>query len=158
MKLGTIALAVIVVCSALALASLESATALPSIDLSLYKDNGYGVGNDMNGKWTLNAEVSSDVTIVEFYLDGQLVSNDTSAPFSWSFDTADYSNGLHLFRGVAYADGELNYQEIPKNFVPFPLDFVVGIIALIIITLVVALIGGLIKSKKIGKKPKNNAD
>ena len=159
MKLGAIALVAIVVCSAFMLASLESTTAIPTINSSLYKNNGYSMGNDMNGEWTLNAEVSSDVTRVEFYLDGKLVSNDTDAPFSWNFNTADYTDGLHLFRAMAFnADGEVNYQEIPRNFVPFPLDFVVGIIALVIITLVIATVGALVKNKKLGKKPKNNAD
>lgn len=159
MKLGAIALVAIVVCSAFVLASLESTTAIPTINSSLYKNNGYGMGNDMNGEWTLNVEVSSDVTRVEFYLDGKLVSNDTAAPFSWNFNTADYTDGLHLFRAMAFnADGEVNYQEIPRNFVPFPLDFVVGIIALVIITLVIAIVGALAKNKKLGKKPKNNAN
>jgi len=153
MKLGVIALVAIVVCSGFVLASLESTTAAPTLDLSFYKNNGYGVGNDMNGEWTLNAEVSSDATRVEFYIDGQIVSNDTSSPFSWNFNTAQYTDGLHLFRAIAFnADEEYTYQEIPKNFVPFPLDFVVGIIALIIITLVVTLVGALIKTKKWGKK------
>src|SRR5512139_800008 len=79
----------------------SSAEAKPSIDLVFEKNNGYGVGNDIGGLWTVSAHVSSDVKYVEFYLDGQLQQNDTLAPFSWQFDTTNYSTGSHAIKAVA---------------------------------------------------------
>ena len=153
MKFKKTMLAALVVISVLALSCFQAACAAPTITLSLYKDNGYGMGNDMNGEWTLNAAVSQDVTRVEFYFDGHLVENDTSAPFSWNFDTFNYSAGLHLFEAKAYnAAGESALEQISRNFVPFPLDFIVGIIVLVIVTLVIALVGALIRAKRLGVK------
>jgi len=48
--------------------------------LSFEKNNGYGLGNSIDGLWTVNAELSPEVQRVEFYLDGDLKQNDTSAP------------------------------------------------------------------------------
>ncbi len=155
MKQKGIMLTCITICAFLALSCFTVAAAAPSLDLKWYKDNGYGMGNDINGQWTLNTEVSQDVTRVEFYLDGWLQLNDTVAPFSWSFNTGNYTEALHLFVVRAYnSDGEFTSQEAIRTFVGFPVDFVVGIIALIIITLVVALIGALIRVRKLRAKPK----
>ncbi len=157
MKFKGITLVAITVISLLALTCFQAAAAAPTVTLSLYKNNGYGMGNDMNGQWTLNAAVSQDVTRVEFYIDGHLVQNETSAPYSWYFDTINYTAGLHLFEAKAYtASGEAAIDQITRNFVPFPLDFMVGIIALVIVTMVVALIGALIRAKKLGVKIKKN--
>lgn len=83
--------------------------------------------------------------------------NDTTAPFSWHFDTANYTQGLHIISAKAYnPSGESATAESTRNFVPFPMDFVVGIIALVIVTLVVALVGALIRAKKLGVKLKQS--
>ena len=74
----------------------------PSLTVSFYKDNGYGMGKDINGLWTINTNVSQDVSYVEFFVDDHLQLNDISAPFSWSFNTANYTEGLHAIKAVAY--------------------------------------------------------
>jgi hypothetical protein len=120
-------------------AIVTSVEAKPTLNLNFYKDNGYGMGNDMNGEWTINTDVSSDVQYVEFYLDDQLQLNDSSTPYSWNFNTSSYSEGQHTIKVVAYdATGEPATAERQSNFVGFPLTFVVGIIVLV----VVAVIGG----------------
>jgi hypothetical protein len=157
MKLKAITLVAIIVCSLFALSCLHSVAAVPTISVGFYKNNGYGMGNDINGEWTLNTEVSADVRRVEFFFDGRLVLNDTTSPFSWNFNTANYTAGLHLMSATAYnAAGEFATAEVTRNFVPFPLDFVVGIFALIIVTMVIVLIGALIRAKKLGVKLKKN--
>ncbi len=87
--------------SALLLAA-QTATATPTITISLYKNDGYGLGNDIGGVWTINAQTSADTVYVEFTLDGAPKLKDTSAPFSWQFDTADYSTGTHTLSATAY--------------------------------------------------------
>ena len=117
------------------------ATAAPSLSLSFYKDNGYGMGNDMNGLWTINSDVSADVVYVEFYLDGQLQQNATASPFKWQFDTANYTEGQHTIRVVAYdAAGATAVAESQRNFVGFPLTFVVVIIAVVVVAILVPLV------------------
>jgi len=118
------------------------AEAKPSIDLDFAKDNGYGFGNDIGGLWTVNAHVSSEVAYVEFYLDGQLERNDTSAPFSWQFDTVNYSVGSHAIKAVAYdALGESAFLQVERNFQQTSTETVTGIIFAIVIAVVVAAVG-----------------
>ncbi|MGD6807386.1 MAG: Ig-like domain-containing protein [Candidatus Bathyarchaeia archaeon] len=153
MKFKGITLVAFTVITLLVLSCFQASSASPLITLSLYKNNGYGMGNDMNGDWTLNAAVSEDVTRVEFYFDGHLVANETTAPYSWHFNTSNYTSGLHLFEAKASNEaGESALAQITRNFVPFPLDFVVGIIGLIIVTLIIAVIGAVIRAKKLGVK------
>jgi hypothetical protein len=125
------------------------AAAKPSLSISFYKNNGYEWGNDINGLFTLNTEVSADVKYVEFYLDDQLQLNDTTAPFSWPFDTNDYTLGLHTIKVTAYdASGEQTTVEEQRNFVEFPLLFVVGIIIFVVVTVVVSIVIVLIKARR----------
>ena len=125
--------------SAMLLCSLVEAK--PSIDLDFAKDNGYGFGNDIGGLWTVSAHVSSEVAYVEFYLDGQLQRNDTSAPFSWQFDTVNYSSGSHAIKAVAYdALGESAFLQVERNFQETSTETVTGIIFAIVIAVVVAAV------------------
>jgi hypothetical protein len=130
------------ICLLLALFVFAGAVAAaPSLSLSFYKDNGYGLGDDMQGQWTINTAVSSDVVRVEFYLDNQLQKNATAAPFNWSFNTANYTEAQHTFRVVAYdSAGATAETEKQSNFVGFPVGFVAAIIGIIVAVTVVVLI------------------
>lgn len=137
---------------------LRVVVAKPSLSVSFYKNNGYGVGNDINGLFTAETEVSADVTRVEFYLDDVLQANVTTSPFSWPFDTNNYTLGLHTFKVVAYnADGEEASVEIQRNFVEFPTLFVVGIIVVIVVTTIGSLVAGIFISRKREAKEKQEA-
>jgi|WetSurMetagenome_2_1015567.scaffolds.fasta_scaffold367884_1 hypothetical protein len=137
-----------------------NAQAKPTLSVSFYKNNGYGSGSDMNGEWTIKTEGSQNVAYAEFYLDNQLQLNATAAPFSWNFNTGSYSEGQHTIKVVAYdSAGETATQEIQRNFVGFPLTFVVGIIVLVIV--VVTLSFGFVfyrarKTEKEYQKKKQN--
>jgi hypothetical protein len=118
------------------------AEAKPSIDLGLEKNNGYGMGNDIGGLWTVSAHVSSEVTYVEFYLDGQLQRNDTFTPFSWQFDTSNYSAGSHAIKAVAYDPlGDTAFLQVERNFQETSTETVTVIIIGIVVAIVVASIG-----------------
>lgn len=123
--------------------------AAPTLSLSFYKNNGYGMGNDMNGEFTINTDVSSDVQFVEFYLDDQLQFNDSSAPFSWNFNTGSYTEGVHAIKVVAYNSlGETATSEKQPNFVAFPLTFVVGIIVFVVVVTVASFGFALYRARK----------
>jgi hypothetical protein len=118
------------------------AEAKPSIDLVFEKNNGYGIGNDIGGLWTVSAHVSQEVVYVEFYLDGQLQQNDTSAPFSWQFDTSNYSPGSHAIKAVAYDSlGDTALLQVERNFQETSTETVMGIIIAIVIAIIVVAIG-----------------
>jgi flagellar basal body-associated protein FliL len=127
--------------------------AQPSLSLSFYKNNGYGMGNDIGGIWTVTAVVSSNTEYVEFYLDNQLQQNDTSAQFSWQFDTSNYPTGAHTIKAVAYdAAGESTTATAERNFQEASTESVTLIILVAVIVIVVAAVGFAIywtqKSKK----------
>ena len=111
----------------------DGVQAKPSLSLSYYKNNGYGFGDDINGIWTITALVSQNVSYVTFYLDNQLQQNDSSSPFSWNFNTNNYTLGLHTISVTAYDSlGEAETVEVQRNFVGFPTELLVGIIGLIV--------------------------
>jgi hypothetical protein len=118
------------------------AEAKPSIDLGFEKNNGYGMGNDIGGLWTVSAHVSSEVVYVEFYLDGQLQLNDISAPFSWQFETSNYPSGSHDIKAVAYDSlGDTAFLQVERNFQETSTETVTGIIIAIVIAIIIAVIG-----------------
>jgi len=130
------------VCLSLVLAcALASAVAAPSLSISTYKNNGYGLGNDMGGLWTFTAEVSQDVVFVEFYLDNQLQLNSTVTPFKWQFNTADYNLGEHTIKVTAYDASRLSATvEKQANFVEYSMtDTLVIIVVVVIVVMVVSL-------------------
>jgi hypothetical protein len=123
-------------CIVLVLSGLAVSYAAPSLSLSWYKNNGYGMGTDMGGEWTLTAEVSQDVVRVEFYLDSVLQQNDTVAPFSWNLNTANYNLGTHMFRVVAYdSAGASATTDAERNFVEYSFSSV-------LITIILATVAG----------------
>jgi hypothetical protein len=121
---------------------LVNASAASTLSLSWYKNNGFGMGTDINGEWTVTAEgIQNTTTHVEFYLDNQLQQNDTLAPFSWHFNTANFTEGTHSIKAITYdSDGQSATAVAERNFVGFPVSSVAGIIVLIVVVLVVSLI------------------
>jgi hypothetical protein len=128
--------------------------AKPSIDLSFEKNNGYGIGNDIGGLWTVSAHTSSEVVYVEFYLDGQLQQNDTASPFSWQFDTKNYSTGSHAIKAVAYdSSGDSAFLQVERNFQETSTETIFGLIVAAVIAVVVVAVGfSLYKIKQESKK------
>jgi hypothetical protein len=128
---------------------LSRVEAKPTLSVSLYKDNGYSFGNDINGRFTAQTEVSTDVTRGEFYLDNVLQANVTTSPFNWPFDTNNYTLGLHTIRVVAYdAVGEEASAGIQRNFVEFPTLLVMSIIVAVVVITFVSLVVGIFIARK----------
>lgn len=118
--------------------------AKPSIDLRFEKNNGYGVGDSIGGLWTVSTEVSSDVQYVEFYLDDQLQQNSTSSPFSWQFDTSNYSPGSHAIKAVAYDSlGDTAFLQVERNFQETSTQTITGIIIGIIVAIIAIIIAAI---------------
>jgi hypothetical protein len=151
-KIGSLVCSFIIL-SVLLLASLAPSNAEPALSISFYKNNGYGVGNDMQGQWTINAKVSENTTHVEFYVDDQLQLDDTQAPFAWQFNTENYTEGGHTLKVVAYdSAGESAIVERQPNFVGFPWAFTTTIITLTVAGAAAALGVSVYRIKKEAKK------
>lgn len=141
MQSKSIAAFILLICMAGLLLS-SFAQSKPSIDLGFEKNNGYSIGDDIGGLWTVGAHVSSDVEYVEFYLDDQLQQNDTSAPFSWQFDTSNYPSGSHAIKAVAYDSlGDTAFLQVERNFQEMSTETVTTIIIIIVIAILVAAFG-----------------
>ncbi|MCW3983543.1 MAG: Ig-like domain-containing protein [Candidatus Bathyarchaeota archaeon] len=94
------------------------------------------MGNDIGGEWIINTNVSTDVVRVEFYLDDVLQLNDTVSPFSWNFNTNNYTVGLHTFKVVAFdSAGDSATAVAERNFGEYSVSSV------IITTIIVAVVG-----------------
>jgi hypothetical protein len=60
--------------------------------------------SELSGKVDIIAEASDDKGIakVEFYIDAVLKTTSTAAPYSYSWDTTQYREGLHTVKVIAY--------------------------------------------------------
>lgn len=128
-----------------------SVDAAPSLTINLHKDYGYGFGQDMSGLWTVNARSSADtVKKVEFFLDGELQAVDTSAPFSWQFNTDDYPIGVHAIKAIAYDEAGDSYAaELQRNFVEDNTDTVLFmVVGVVVVVSAVATVLAVIKIRK----------
>jgi hypothetical protein len=87
--------------------------------LRFRRNFGYGLGGQMQGTFTILAEGPQDLTRVEFLLDGSVIGQDSEAPFSLSFNTGDYEQGIHRFSAVGYrANGaQLESAIVSRQFV-----------------------------------------
>jgi Bacterial Ig domain len=126
------------------------AEAKPSIDLDFTKNNGYGVGNDIGGVWTITAFVSSDTQYVEFFIDNQLQQNDTSTPFSWKVDTSNYSSGAHTIKAIGYDFlGDNAFLQVARSFQETPTETVTTtILAVVVVIIIIALVFALYRARK----------
>jgi hypothetical protein len=144
-------LACICVVSVVLALSTSVTLAAPSVSLSWYKNNGYSdFGNSIGGEWTITAEVSSDVTRVEFYVDDALQQNVTSAPFKWAFNTADFSLGDHNIKAIAYdSAGNTATAQADRKFVEYSAEDTLLIIIVVVVTvMVIILIAALYRVRK----------
>ena len=135
----TVACFVLVVVGFLATASAE-----PTLQLEWFQNSGFNMKTGITGTWTIKPSLIDNNTIanasyVEFYLDNQLQANQTTAPFTWSFDTANYAEGTHTIKVITVDDaGETVVAEEQRVFTGFPLISVVG--ALLFASLVFAFV------------------
>ncbi len=54
------------------------------------------------------SDSASGIQRVELYIDGDLTLNDTSAPYSYSWDTTEFENGTHIILAIGYDDAGHN--------------------------------------------------
>jgi hypothetical protein len=143
-------LAILVLIGLAILPALCTVEANPTITLSLYKNNGYGMGQDMAGQWTLNAETSSDVVEVLFYVDDKIQAADNAVPFSWQFNTANFTTGTHTLKAVASnALAESETATLQRNFVEDNTSgILIAVVAIVIVILALAVIVALYRIKK----------
>jgi hypothetical protein len=53
----------------------------PALELRLSRDNGYGFGNEMQGKFSYRVNGPDNLVRVEYLMDGEVIAESTSEPF-----------------------------------------------------------------------------
>jgi hypothetical protein len=92
----------------------------PGLRLSLSRDWGYGgPGGRIEGLFSLRVEAPPEVVRVQFFLDDQLIGEDSEPPFRYRFNTGDYPLGPHRLTAVGFtADGrQLQANVLERIFV-----------------------------------------
>ena len=127
-------------------------SAQPTISLSLNKVEGYNLGSDIGGQFSLNTKTSNDVMRVEFYLNGTLESTDNAAPFSWTFNTDDYLLGHANITAVAYdSSGRWASSSLTENFVKSPNIWIIILPVAVILPVIIAVAYVLQSRRNAGK-------
>lgn len=88
--------------------------------VSLSRDFGYGgFAGDIEGLFTIKASSPDALVRVVFYIDEQIMMDDSTAPFSYQFRTGNYPLGTHELYAVGYLEGgeEIISNKLTKTFV-----------------------------------------
>jgi hypothetical protein len=91
------------------------------LKLSLSRDFGYAAlnGSQIQGTFSIHVSGQEDLTRVVFYLDDQVLGEDSEAPFSLRFVTDNYELGAHALQAIGNTSGgrELRSNVIRTEFV-----------------------------------------
>lgn len=73
------------------------------LKLTLSRDWGYGgFNNDIQGLFSMHVVGPENIIKVEFYIDDQIIGEDSEAPFSLQFTTDTYSLGVHSLHAIGF--------------------------------------------------------
>jgi hypothetical protein len=88
------------------------------VEIRLSRDLGFGLGGQIQGRFSIKVEGPDELHRVEFYIDDQLIGEDRSPPFSAIFNTGDYERGVHQLSAIGFtSDGrELLSNRITRQF------------------------------------------
>ena len=89
------------------------------LSLRLRRDLGTGIGTSIQGTFSFRVSGPDNLISVIFYIDDQIVGEDSEAPFRLQFKTDEYSLGVHTLRAVGVTqDGqELTSNSLSRNFI-----------------------------------------
>jgi hypothetical protein len=107
------------------------------VEIKLSRELGFGLGGQIQGRFSIKADGPVELNRVEFYIDDQLIAEDRSPPFSARFNTGDFEGGVHQLTAIGFtSDGrELLSNRISRQFVS------VQNVVLIVGTIIVLVVG-----------------
>jgi DNA-directed RNA polymerase subunit RPC12/RpoP len=130
------------------------------LELSLKRNWGFGgMGNQMQGLFTMSVNGGQDVSSVSFELDSDTVAIVTQPPFKFQFNTDRYPHGKHTLSATArMSDGRtIKSNVINVEFVSAEAGWqvaqriVIPLVAVIAVIAILATVGPLVLSAK-GKR------
>jgi hypothetical protein len=78
-----------------------------TITLKVRRTFGYGLGNQIQGRFRLSVEGPENLERVEFLIDDTVINVDRETPFQYDFSTGDYPDGEHTISAIGYtSDGK----------------------------------------------------
>lgn len=90
-----------------------------SLELKLNRDFGAAYANNIQGRFSFRVDGPDNLESVSFYIDNQLVGEDSEAPFRLQFETDNYDLGTHTLYAIGRTTNgeELRSNEISRNFI-----------------------------------------
>jgi DNA-directed RNA polymerase subunit RPC12/RpoP len=90
-----------------------------ALSLRLSRDFGTGIGSNIQGTFSYRVSGPDKLASVTFYLDDQIIGEDSEEPFRLQFKTEDYPLGVHTFSAIGLTeDGqELTSNSLSRNFI-----------------------------------------
>jgi hypothetical protein len=82
------------------------------LTVRLSRTFGIATGGEIQGVFTIRTSGPEDLRRVVFYIDDQVIGEQTSAPFSQRFNTDAFPVGQHTIRAVGYT---IDNQELSSN-------------------------------------------
>jgi DNA-directed RNA polymerase subunit RPC12/RpoP len=120
MKIRVFTLFLLMLGIAAVMASSASAQQGTTLSLNLSRTFGYSSGTGkIQGQFKVNASGPANLQRVVFYIDNQQIGEATQSPFSFSFNTGEYSPAQHSLSAIGYtSDGqELHSNTITAQFI-----------------------------------------
>jgi hypothetical protein len=139
---------------------LETAVAQKTneLTLSLSRDFGAGFGTSIQGRFSFRVDGPDNLASVSFYIDDQLVGEDSSAPFRLQFETDTYALGTHTLYAIGYTtDGqELESNQITRNFISSSSSNRTAL--LIVVPILVLSLGGTLLASWLTNRGRKSSD
>jgi len=76
----------------------------PALKLAVHKVKGADLLGRVTGIFRVAVQEPSDVSMVTFYMDGQVIAHAYSEPYAFQLDTRDFPKGAHTIEAVGYLD------------------------------------------------------
>jgi hypothetical protein len=128
-------LALLIVEQGIAGAYVQESTPL---EIRLNRNLGFGLGGQIQGRFSIKVDGPEDLNLVEFYIDNQLIGEDSTPPFGLQFSTGDYENGVHQISAIGYTTGG---RELASNRISRQFASILSVV--LIVAAVIALVVGL---------------
>jgi ribosomal protein L32 len=89
-----------------------------ALELKINRDKGFGLGGQIQGRFSLKVSGPENLQRVEFYIDDTKMGEDSSPPYGFNFNTGDYERGTHALWALGtLSDGsEIRSNRITRQF------------------------------------------
>ena len=126
--------------------------------LTLSRDFGTGLGNNIQGTFSFRVSGPDNLASVTFYIDDLVVGKDSEAPFRLQFKTDSYPLGFHTLRAVGIDQNgqELTSNQIRRNFISS--SSANRTTLYLVVPIILIVVGGMLLSSWIANRGQKSGD